>query len=399
MLVLLPGCADETGPTDLESEPDAEEPAGVQDLLGLQEAAVGSALRVEVELAERGGGAWMAQELEIMPSPDLDRPERIESRVVASDAAAGTLTLLVGNLEVELTAGTRFESGDGAELMRDQFFDVLALELANGGSAAVELRRAPVFPPQGPADTRFVAAEVRLDLTSDRQVLELNLDGRHLTVQSDALGTLTMLGMEVGVDLDGTSRIEERSAEQSGAVEVRGPVASVDETDGSVELGDGTIVRIVEGTRFKDGDGRLGSLADVAAALADGQAVEIEAEAVLESEGVYVAVEASGDDDGEFGGRVASVDTEVGSFTLMNGRTYLVTEETAFDEEGDLGSLGDGGRPGGRRRGDRRGPPVPFRGRPKSLPAAEARAVTDLKRPLVAGTRGRARNADLDNSP
>lgn len=171
VLALLPGCADETGPTDLAREPDGEEPTGVQGLLGLQEAAVGSALRVEVELAETGG-AWMAQELELMPSPDLDRPDRIESPVVASDATAGTLTLLLGNLEVEVGAGTRFESGDGTELTRDEFFDVLALDLTAGGNAGVEARRAPVLPPQGPADTRFVAAEIRLDLTSGRQVLE-----------------------------------------------------------------------------------------------------------------------------------------------------------------------------------------------------------------------------------
>lgn len=66
----------------------------------------------------------------------------------------------------------------------------------------------------------------------------------------------------------------------------------------------------------------------------------MEAEAVLESEGVYVAIEVEFEtEDSEFGGRVASVDVEGGSFTLMNGRTYLVTEATVFDEEGDLGSL------------------------------------------------------------
>jgi hypothetical protein len=89
-----------------------------------------------------------------------------------------------------------------------------------------------------------------------------------------------------------------------------GDLTTLDAMAGAIEAGD---VVTVEGLQQKDGE--------------TGQWLVLE-----------IRVNTSGED-GEFGGRVESVDLETGTFAVKSGRVYTVGEESAFDEEGDLASL------------------------------------------------------------
>ena len=343
MMGLLWGCSDTVNPTLSEESPPLEEQGTPPNLSTLQQAAQEAPVRLEVEL-EFSAGAWFADEVEVETETDLGNKERIETQVTASNRSTRTLSLRIGDLQVEISPGATYALEDGEPVSQEMFFDALEVELAGGSAPGVELSRAPVSPPQAPEEMMFVAQEVRLDADSDDHVLDLNVDGRHLLVQSQEVGTLTLLGTEIGVDLQNGSLLEERTSEESGAVDVEGLAAAVDEAAGAVELTDGTVIRIVEGTRIKDGDDDdgLGSLAEVATALAEDLVVEVDAEAVLETEGVYIAVEIEfevDENDGEFEGRVKGADREAGTFTLMNDRSYVVPGPDVFTEDSELTSL------------------------------------------------------------
>lgn len=286
-------------------------------------------------------GTWFADEVEVKTKSDMGNMERIGTQVVSSNRSSRILSLRLGDLDVEISSNARLELKDGEQVSQEIFFDTLEEELAAGRMPGVELGRAPVSPPQAPGNVAFIAQEARLDTHSDDHLLDLNVDARHLLILSHSAGTLTLLGTEIEMDLQNGSFLDERSPEESGAVDIEGLVTVVDEAEGTVELTDGRIVRIVEGTRIKHGDddGHLGSLAEVANALANGIVVKLDAEAVLETEGVYIAVEIEfevEDEDGEFGGRVKVVDVTAGTFTLMNDRTYTVPGPEAFTEASEL---------------------------------------------------------------
>jgi hypothetical protein len=146
----------------------------------------------------------------------------------------------------------------------------------------------------------------------------------------------------------------------------------VDANAGTVTLASGTIVLITEDTRIEqhgddgcdDGDhgddgnsgddDKLGSLAEVAAALAAGLPVEAEGEGSVQSDDPLTIVareiefevedenDDEDDDDGqgaEFEASVTAVDVAGGAVTLAGGRVVLVTASTVIDGEGDLLTL------------------------------------------------------------
>ena len=306
-----------------------------------------------MELAKTGG-VWFAREVEVETPEDRGKDERIESQVISADPMTGVLRLVVGGLEVSVSQTTRFQLGDGGEISRDAFFARIQAALAAGERLGVELLRPASSNPQDPYDGEFSPAVARLDPNSDDQILELNVDDRHVAVMGTSIGTLTLLATEIQIDTDNGSVIEERGAEEAGAVEIKGIVASVDLAGESVELLDGTILLLLDGSNIKanGGEGELATLDEVAAALGEGGPVEVEAEAVLQSDVTYIVVEIefeAVEENGEFEGRVESVqlpqegaegaDGTPGTFTLKNGRTYTIGEGTDFDESGDLLSL------------------------------------------------------------
>ncbi len=80
----------------------------------------------------------------------------------------------------------------------------------------VDLRRPAALDPQSPTDRSFVAAVLRLAPGLSRCTVEMNVDHRHVVVTTETLRTLTLLGVDVGVNLDGGSVIGQGSEKGSG---------------------------------------------------------------------------------------------------------------------------------------------------------------------------------------
>lgn len=329
-----------------DSTPDAQFTT-VLDLNDLAAAAATAPVRIEVELFP-DGPPWVARELELEVESEVSSEEKIESSIAAADEAAGTVTLVFGDLVIEAATDARFRTENSSNVSKEEFFDRVFAALDAGVQPGVELRRAPPENPQAPDDPSFVATDLRLDDEADEPEVKINIDGRHLSVDDAESGVLTILGVEILLDADAGGEFEKREDGAAGAVEIEGLVASV--ADNSVTLLDGRIVRLVEGTKFKTSgkDGHLNSLAEVAAALDVDLLVEMEAEAILESEGVYIAIEIefevedSADDvpgATEFEGRVAEVAVVAGTLTLEGGLALTITDRTVFDDDGDLLSL------------------------------------------------------------
>ncbi|MBT8338147.1 MAG: hypothetical protein KJO11_16275 [Gemmatimonadetes bacterium] len=363
----LAACSGSDAPTAISLEPDPPPPGVEPGMATLQAAATDAGARIEVEVMQEGG-AWLAHEVEIQTASDRDALERLESPLVAAAAATGGLTLQLGGLEVRVADGARFMVDGGREVSRDAFFATVEALIAAGETPGIEVLRPATSPAQAPNLDVFEAEIVRLNADSEDRVIDLNMDGRHLRMPVAGAGMLTLLGVELTVD-PGASSVVERSADQAGAVDVDGMAQSADDAAGTVTLEDGTVLRVLAGTRIKTGGDRLASIAHVAAALDGGAAVEVDADAVLESEGVYVAVKISfdpeasddgsdgeeeeeeeeeGDEEGDgedepegvqFGGNVVSVDLEAGTFLMTTGKVLTVSGETLFDEEGDLSTL------------------------------------------------------------
>lgn len=314
----------------------------------IAERAASGALRLEIEV-RAGGPPWVAREVEVENDDDDD--EKIESRIVAADAAAGTLELRFGGLVVEVAGARRFRAEGSGDLTREGFFTRVQAALAAGRAPGVELRRPLPSAAQAPNDPTFRAVDVRLDDDADVGKLEVLVDARHLATGTSGAGRITVLGVDVVVDPALGTEIGERTDDGDGAVEIEGLVARVDAASGRVELLDGRTVWIVAGTRFDDDDDDdLTSLAQVADALAAGHPVEMEAEAVQGDDGSWIAVEVEfeieddADDDDlpgttEFEGRLAAVDLTAGTFTLTTGGVFQITEATIFEGDGDLFSL------------------------------------------------------------
>ncbi|MDX1566652.1 MAG: hypothetical protein R3223_02560 [Longimicrobiales bacterium] len=313
-------------------------------------------VRLEVEILD-GGPPWTAREVEMERDEDLTDDEKIESRIVEADEGAGTLTLAVGNLLIDLSEATRFRSegseGDG-DLTRSEFYSRVETLLADGQTPGVELRRPAPESPQAPDETSFLPTDVRLDDEADDSEIEMNVDDRHLSLSGSDEGTITLLGLEIQVTPDTEVEAEEEAAE--GAFEIESLVTAVDVDAGEVTLHGGDILRIVDGTRFEghddeadeDDDEELTSLAAVQAALDQNRLVEVEAEVVQEAPGVFVAIEVEfevedGDDDVpgsvEFEGDVTSVDVEAGTFVVGGILDLSLVGYSSIDDDSDYATL------------------------------------------------------------
>ena len=88
-----------------------------------------------------------------------------------------------------------------------------------------------------------------------------------------------------------------------------------------------------------DAEGALTTLAAMAGALDAGDNVTVAGQATKDELAALIVstvrVEVNGED-GAFEGRVVSVDTDVGTFTLANKRTYTVLADLVFDDTGTI---------------------------------------------------------------
>jgi hypothetical protein len=347
LAMLLAGCTDDTGTAPLIHDDDAPAVLSRPATLGqLQDRARSAPLRLEIEVRP-GGPPWIAREVEI--ENDDDDEEKLESRIASADAAAGTLTLILGDLTVDVSGASRFRAEGSGDVSMAGFFERVDAALAAGRTPGVELRRRLPTEPQDPNDPGFLPRDVRLDDDAETGELEVLVDGRHVTTDSDSSGRITVFGIEIVVDRSLGSEVGERTEQGDGAVEVEGLVDTVDPAGGTVTVRGGPTFRIVPGTRFDVDDDEPSSLAQVADALAAGHWVEVEGELVRDTDGSWIAVEVEfgveddADDDvhgsHEFEGRVTAADPAARSFTLGNGQTLTIDEGTRIEGDGDLFSL------------------------------------------------------------
>jgi hypothetical protein len=329
--------------------------------------------RVEIKLIP---GTLIAREVELEQPEEMTHQESIRAHVTGISAAAGsgTLTLEIGGLEVGFDAATRLRGDDG-DLSFDGFVAEIEAALAAGTEPFVRAKRPAPAEPQAPDDATFLATEVRIRNEADEPRLELNLDIDNLRLNDapppDAF--LLVLGLEIEVRVSTGETEIEGDVDDRDENEFGGQVATVDVDAGSVTLANGTVVLVTAETRIEqhgddgcddgdDGNGgddkKLGSLADVAAALAAGLPVEAEGEGSVQSTDPLTIVareiefevededEDDDDDDddrpgqgAEFEAAVTAVDVAGGAVTLAGGRVVLVTASTVIDGDGDLLTL------------------------------------------------------------
>ena len=118
-------------------------------------------------------------------------------------------------------------------------------------------------------------------------------------------------------------------------------VEEVNSESSTFTLADGTVLTINEETVF-DGEGDLNSLEDVIWALDNEFQVEAEGDLTVGDGNTLIVsqVKFELEEDGlEFEDDVQSFNLENSSFTLVEGGTYIINENTTFHEKTDLASL------------------------------------------------------------
>lgn len=352
-LGLLAACND--GPIDPGSEnaPDGAQFSREITLPRLGEALGEGARRIEIKLQR---DALVAREVEIEEDEDRSDDEKIESRAVAIDDAAGTIALRLGALVIDYDESTQFRAENRTALTRAEFVARVEAALADGLEPPVEVKRRPPAEPQAPDDASFLARELELDDEADEPEIEINLDGDNLVVNDapppDAWIAVLGLMIEIRAS-EGITELEEENDDDRGETDFEGLVTAVDLEANAFTLDDGTIVRLVAGTEIDfdaDDDEELGSLQEVADAIAAGAFVEADGKGVLETTTprvvIAIEVEFEIEDDfddvpggAEFKGDVQSADVEAGTFTLSGGTVIRLTAATVIDADGDLFTL------------------------------------------------------------
>jgi hypothetical protein len=316
--------------------------------------------RVEIKLIP---GTLIAREVELERPEEMTHQESVRAHVTGISASAGngTLTLEIGGLEIGFDAASRLRGEDG-DLSFDAFVAEIEAALAAGVEPFVRAKRPAPAEPQAPDDATFQATEVRIRDEAGEPKLELNLDLDNLRLNDapppDAF--LLVLGLEIEVRVSTGETEIEGDVDDRDEAEFEGLVAAVDIGAGIVTLANGTVVLVTSETRIEqhgddgcddgDDDEKLGSLADVAAALAAGLPVEAEGEGSVQSgdpltivaREIEFEVENEDEDDGqgtEFEASVTAVDVAGGAVTLAGGRVVLVTASTVIDGDGDLLTL------------------------------------------------------------
>ena len=287
--------------------------------------------RVVVRLARND--SLVARRIIVKLRSGLTRPEEVEGRVsaVASGSTADTMTFGdLGGLQVVINDSTHFrgdldeggndsaehrdsmethdvigmsdgpggldEDGGRALLTRADFTAQIKLLLAAGRRPNVRAMRPAPSSPQAPGNASFVATSVRLDEGDEAAEIEMNVDSANFTSNATPppLGWITVLGLKI--EIRSSTRISADLDDTEGEGRFGGIVKAVDTTAHSFTLSDSTVVRVVAGTEFEDGEDGMGlaTLAEVQAALAAGKTVSAHGRGILDSAGpprTFIAIE------------------------------------------------------------------------------------------------------------
>jgi hypothetical protein len=335
--------------------------------------------RVEINLAD---DTLLALQVELKTADELTRDESVRGQVTAISATgdAGTLTLAIGGLQVSFGTATAFRSAWGMMLSQSDFVAQVQAALDAGGPIFVRATRPAPAEPQAPDDASFAASEIRVTDCLTAPKLELNVGSANFALNDPPPPNAYFNVLGLAIAVDSATRIRSDVNHRHEA-EVRGLVASVDLTDSTVTLDDGTVIVIVADTRIEDeshrgwGRGgwdrggwdrggwerewdasRLGSLDSVAAAVAAGDSVKAEAEGVVDSTDAtrFIAREVEFErvtsDHGrthrrdcatlaQYSGTVDSVSVGDNTFVLGDGTIVKLTDRTVILSWGTISNL------------------------------------------------------------
>lgn len=319
------------------------------------------ARRVDLELTPQGASS-IANLLEVEHDDELLDTELIEAELLGfaeledRGACRGTLALDVPGVEVRFdSAITHFGGLDDAPGCT-AFVEHVAARLAEGARVRVEARRRPARVPQDPDDPTFFADAIILtddDADDARVAIELNVGPENIGLcsqlaerPSDCTGVLDILGAPVIARQDVTE-VEAEDPTELLYFDVEDRVVQVDANGRALILEDGTVLRVVDGTRFDDGAVDIGAVEE---RLIGGEGLVVEGLAVLSPSaptsliGVELSLEAVELDDDDvaprtvaLSSRVVDVEPELGVIVLPSDTDVLVDAMTFID--GDLTSL------------------------------------------------------------
>jgi hypothetical protein len=206
-----------------------------------------------------------------------------------------------------------------------------------------------------------VDAGVFVLVHGEREFLVRVADGTRLILNGDEIESLAPVarareaGLAVAAvgegvvreDGDAVLALVVRFRTRDGSEDVRfgGRVRELDVGRGIIVLAEGPVVKVGADTRLAVNGEPVESLARVAEAMEAGRAVYAFGEGTVEAGSdvvlaAFVRFEIDGGSDRvEFAGRVASVNLEAGTFTLIEGPTIQVTGETVFAERSAVTGL------------------------------------------------------------
>lgn len=295
--------------------------------------------RVDLVLSP-GAGSSTAHLLEVEHDDELFDDEQIEAELLGfaeledRGACRGMLTLDVPRVEVRFDSAVTVFRGLEEAPGCTAFVEHVAARLAEGARVRVEARRRPARAPHDPDDATFFADAIVLtdDAAGDAlAAIELNVGPASVTPCAllaepapDCSGALTLLGAHVITRFDVTE-VEAEDPTELLLFEVKDRVVQVDANAPALILEDGTLLRVVDGTRF-DGDMRV---ADVEDRLASGGSILVEGDAVLSASapvsliGIELALHPIEGDEDDVGprtialsGRVTDVEPRLGVLVL-----------------------------------------------------------------------------------
>ncbi len=300
--------------------------------------------RVEILVAEDG---LVAREVEVRGGTSLEDEEEIVSRVtsIGPEGNPSYIVLDLGDLVVDFDEGTSFHKGDD-EMSLEQFVGYVTESVAFNEAPTIKAERAPRDLPQDPDDATFTAQRISVIGSEHAQEIDVNIDPDNLSLNDSPPpdGWVHVLGLTIELRVsDGITKLH---AERDDLVkkEFEGKVKSVGADLTTFELANGTVVRIVDDTKiaYEQGDEhRLGSLADVLAALEEGKEVFsagygiVEGNEPLRLAAIHVVFEIAAPKMEGFEGYVDSVDVAAGNLVLANGRVIQVADDTRIKSEAE----------------------------------------------------------------
>jgi hypothetical protein len=320
---------------------------------GLQSGLTTGATRVEIQVF---ADSLVARRVRLDDADDMTQSEEIDSRVTALGVGTNgidTLTLALGGIRVTFNAATVAQAvalddnGDNDMGGVGNLVARVQADLTAGKHPGVRARRAAPAQPQGPTDGTFLASRVELDEDAALPLIAMNVNSANLITNTTPPpdGYAELLGIKIALEVsNGVTKLEQENHGLKGTEEFEGAVKSVDITGSTATLMNGTVLKIVLGTEFRDepeDNTVLTTLPAVQKALAAGDTVRavgrglaisanpdtldvIEVSFVVKTEEEHEAPPGIV----EFNDTLASVDVTHSKFTLGNGTVVNVVAGT-----------------------------------------------------------------------